>query len=149
MKLIDYIKRLVRDYFTIFAMIVITITLLRQVFVPNELLRLTDIFNYMICALAGDLPSLIFYSPKELSEQEMRLRIVIHFVILEAVILTLANVMGWATGLIDTAFLAAQVAFIYIIVRVLIWTDDRKAANRINERLKALKNELADGLEEE
>lgn len=149
MKFTDYLKKLVMDYFIIFAIIVITITVLRQIFVPNEYLRLKDIFIYMICALVGDLPSLIFYSPKELSEKQMRLRIVIHFVVLEAAILVLANAAGWATGVVNTVVLAVQVAVIYIVVRVLRWTDDRRSANSINERLKEMKYELTEVLEEE
>lgn len=61
MKLTDYVKKLIRDYFIIFAIIVICITVLRQIFSPDEYFELKDIFVYMICALIGDLPSLIFY----------------------------------------------------------------------------------------
>jgi hypothetical protein len=148
MKLSDYIKKLIRNYFIIFAIIIITITVLRQLFAPNEYLELKDIFIYMICALVGDLPSLIFYSPKEIPENEMRLRVVIHFVVLEAALLVLANVTGWVTGILNTAIVAIQIALIYLIVRSLSWMDDRKAANRINERLKAMRDETADGSEE-
>lgn len=141
MKLKEYLKELIRDFLIIFAIVVIFITVLRQIFSPNEHFELTDIFIYMICALAGDLPSLIFYSSKEISEKEMRLRIIIHFVVLEVVILTLANVMAWIRGPIDTLLLAIQIAVIYVLVRFLTWRDDRKSAHRINEKLKAMKEE--------
>lgn len=149
MKFTDYIKRLIRDYLTIFAIIVITVTVLRQIFIPNEYLRLTDIFIFMLCALAGDLPSLIFYSSRELSEKEMRLRIIIHFMVLEAVILILARVMGWVNGIVNTVFLAIQIALIYIIMRYISLMDDRKIANSINKKLKALKDEMTNEPEEE
>lgn len=141
MKLRDYVKKMVVNYFIIFAIIVISITLLRQVFVPDTYLKLQDIYIYMLCALIGDLPSLIFYSPKELTEKEMRLRIVIHFVVLEAAILIMANAMGLASGIINTAFLAVQVAFIYVVVRFIAWLDDRREANNINEKLRAMKSQ--------
>lgn len=142
MKLSDYIKKMTRDYFMIFAIIVISITLLRQIFIPDANLKLSDIYNYMICALIGDLPSLILYSPKEIPEKEMRLRIIIHFMILEAALLVLANVTGWVSGILNTVFLAIQIAFVYLIVRLLLWMDDRKAASSINEKLKAMKSEV-------
>ena len=149
MKLPDYIKKLIRDYFIIFAIIIICITVLRQVFSPYEYFELKDIFIYMIGALVGDLPSLILYSPKEMPEKEMRIRIIIHFVVLEAVLLTLANVMGLVTGILSTIFFAFQIAVIYALIRFLSWRDDRKAARRINEKLKAMKDGPEDGSVEE
>lgn len=149
MKLIDYIKKLIRDFFIIFAIIVICITVLRQIFSPGEYFELKDIFIYMICSLVADLASLIFYLPKEISEKAMRLRIIIHFVVLEAALLTLANVMGWVTGILNTVLLAFQIAVIYVLVRFLSWRDDRKTASRINEKLKAMKDQSVDGTEEE
>jgi hypothetical protein len=148
MKFTDYVKKLVRDFFMIFSVIVICITLLRQIFVPDVYLKLSDIYIYMICALVGDLPSLILYSRKEIPEKEMRLRIIIHFVVLEAALLTAANMAGWVSGIINTLFLAVQIALIYVVVRFLLWMDDKKAADSINEKLKAMKNESSYGSDE-
>ena len=144
MELKDFIKKLFRNYFIIFAIVVICITLLRQIFSPHEYFELKDIYKYMICSLAADLLSLFFYSTKEISEKEMRLRIIIHFVALEAVLLTLANVMGWVVGSLSTIILAFQIAVISVIVRFLSWKDDSKVANRINGKLKAMKEKLGD-----
>jgi len=149
MKLTDYLKKLIRDYFVIFAVIVIIITVLRQIFAPNEYLELKDIYNYMICALVGDLASLVFYSPKEISEKEMGKRIIIHFLILETAILVLANAVGWVSGTGDTVFLAVQIALIYMIARLLLWVGDQKSASNINERLKAIKEQSTDEYENE
>lgn len=139
MELKHFIKEFIRNYFIIFAVIVIVITLLRQIFSPGAYFELTDIFIYMICALVADLPSMIFYSKKEISEKEMRLRRIIHFVILEAVLLTLANVMGWVTGGLNTFLFALQIGVIYMLVRSFSWLDDRRAARKINEKLKEMK----------
>lgn len=149
MKLTDYIKKMITNYFIIFAIIVISMTVLRQIFAPNKYMELKDIYIYMTCALAGDLPSLIFYSSKEIQEKEMRIRIIIHFVVLEAVLLVLANIMGWVTGMLSTVIVAIQIALVYMAVRFLSWMDDRRAANSINEKLMAMKAETADRSEEE
>jgi flagellar biosynthesis component FlhA len=149
MKLTDYIKRLIRDYFIIFAIVVICITVLRQIFSPDEYFELKDIFIYMICSLVADLASLILYSRKDIPEKEMRLRIIIHFVVLEAVLLTLTNVMGWVAGIPGTIILAFQIAVIYVLVGFLSWRDDKKTAHKINEKLKAMKDESRYGPEEE
>lgn len=149
MKLTDFIKKLIRDYFIIFAIIVICITLLRQIFSPDAYFKTKDIFIYMVGALLGDLPSLLFYSPREIPEKEMRLRSMIHFVMLEAVLLIFGNVLGLVNGILNTVIFAIQIAVIYVFVRFLAFIDDRKAANGINEKLKAMKHEASVGSEEE
>ena len=148
MELKDFIKKLIRNYFIIFAIVVICITLLRQILSPHEYFELKDIYKYMICSLVADLLSLFFYSSKEITEKEMRLRILIHFVVLEAVLLTLANAMGWVNDSLSTIILAFQIAVISMIVRFLSWKDDSKVANRINGKLNEMKEELGDEPEE-
>lgn len=136
----DFLKSLIKDYFIIFALIVITLTILRQIFAPGTYFETRDIFFYMLCALLGDLPSLILYSPKMLSEKEMRLRIILHFLVLETVIIVFANVTGVISGLVASLFLALEIVIVYALVRLLIWSGDMKVANKINQRLKALKD---------
>lgn len=141
MRFTDYLKTLVRDYFIIFAVIVLSITALRQIFVPEGYLMLSDIYNYMVCALA----SLVFYSTKEIPQKEMNKRLVIHFFVLESALLVLANLVGWVNGMSNTLSLAVQIAVIYMLVRVVIWLGDRKSANNINEKLKMIKEESTTG----
>jgi hypothetical protein len=148
MKITDYIKKFIRNYLIIFAIIVISITILREILSPEKYFKLKDIYIYMLCALVGNLPSLMFYSSREISEKEMRLRVILHFVVLEAVLLTFGNVMGLVNGSLSTILFAFQIAVIYSLVRYLSWMDDRKVAHRINEKLKAMKDESGYGPEE-
>ncbi|RJG25297.1 DUF3021 family protein [Paenibacillus thiaminolyticus] len=144
----EMVKRLARDYLLIFAGIVICVSLLNQQYaVMNDLdasefsLGLRHIYAIMMCALAGVLPSLIFYFPSTISEKGMRVRILIHFVIVEAVLLIFTNRMGWVTGAAGATILALQVAIIYLLVRVLGWNNDRRVAKEINEQLQQLRKE--------
>jgi hypothetical protein len=102
----------------------------------------------MICSFIANLTSLILYSPKELSEKNIRIRIIIHFVTLEATLLITANVMGWVTGITNTILLAVQIALIYALVRFLSWVEDKKVANGINEKLMVIKDNVDDIQEE-
>ncbi|WBW95841.1 DUF3021 domain-containing protein [Oceanirhabdus sp. W0125-5] len=147
MKLKEYIKKFISDNLIIFAIIVICITILRQIFAPDEYFELKDIFNYMICSFVGNLPSIILYSSKELSEKELRLRIIIHFVVLEVVLLSFTNVFGFISGIKETILFAFQIAVIYVLVRFLSWMDDRKSADKINEKLKTLKSDSWEDLD--
>lgn len=149
MKLTDYIKKLIRNYFTIFGIIVICITISHQIFLPNSAIGLKDIYIYMICSLVVDLLELIFYSPKEISEKEMQIRRFIHFIVLEVVLLIFVNVIGFVNGILDIIVLEVQIAVIYALGRFLSWMNDKKTSKRINEKLNTMKEELGFEQEEE
>lgn len=140
------VKRLARDYLLIFAGIVICVSLLRHLYaVMNALdasefsLGLRHIYAIMMCALVGVLPSLIFYFPSTISEKGMRMRILIHFIIVEAVLLIFTNRMGWVTEAGGVTILVVEIAIIYMLVRLLGWNNDRQVAKEINEQLMKLK----------
>ncbi|MNV11824.1 hypothetical protein D3C71_1024030 [compost metagenome] len=149
MKLTDLTKRLARNYFIVFALIVICLTVLRQIFSNGKYFELKEIFIYMICALVGILPSLIFYSPRELPANKFRIRVMIHFAALEAVLLIFGHVTALVQGVLNTTIFAVQIAGIYGFVRLLTFLDDRKSSNKINEKLKTMKFESSLGSEEE
>ncbi|MNT40779.1 hypothetical protein D3C72_1771120 [compost metagenome] len=73
----------------------------------------------------------------------------IHFVVLEAVLLTFGHVFGLVHGVLNTTIFAVQIAVIYGIVRLLTYLDDKRSSNKINEKLKTMKFELSVGSEEE
>ncbi len=142
MKLTDYIKKLIRNYFTIFSLIVICVTLSSQIILPNKSLELKDIYIYMICSLIIDLLSLILYSTKKLSEKQMWIRRIIHFIILNGVLLIFANVIGFIYDILDIIILEIQIIVIYVIFQFLVWIYDKKDANEINEKLNIMREEL-------
>ncbi|MCY7483163.1 DUF3021 family protein [Paenibacillus alvei] len=81
----------------------------------------------------------MFHFPADISEKGMRMRILIHFVIVEVVMLTFTNWMGWVTGAVGTMIVAVEIAIISLLVRWLGWSSDRKVATKINEQLRKLK----------
>ncbi|MDR0267210.1 DUF3021 family protein [Paenibacillus sp.] len=150
MKLSEMLKRFVRDYLLVFACIVICIVLVNQIYIliygldaSQFSLGFREIYAIMICALVGVLPGYIFDFFANPSEKGMRIRILIHFIIVEAVVIVFANIMGWVTGGISAnVILALEIAIIYGIVHLLVWKSDRKDANEINEKLKKLKEHV-------
>lgn len=148
MNVSEIVKRLARNYLHVFAGIVIFVTLLNHLNiwvngsdVSKFSLGVHHIYAIMLCALVGVLPSLMFYFPADISEKGMRVRILIHFLIVEAVILIFTNWMGWVTGVVNTVILAFEIAIISLLVRWLEWNSDRKDATEINEQLRKIKND--------
>jgi len=120
------------------------ITLLRQMFYPDMAFAfdLKSIYFIMAISFLSALTGFILYSPNELSEKEMRIRIIIHFFTLEILLIVLGSAIHLVNGTLEIIIFALQIAVVYIIVRLLSWQNDKKDAKKINEKLMALKKEL-------
>ncbi|QWU16220.1 Protein of unknown function [Paenibacillus sophorae] len=139
MKISEFVKGVIRNFLIIFAAIIIIITILRQIFYPDMVYDLKSIYILMIFSLLGALTGFILYSPNDISEKNMRVRIIIHFLALEMILISLGNVIGIVNSALHVIIMALQIALIYVIVRLLSWQGDKKEAQRINEKLKELK----------
>lgn len=128
---------MLRNYFIIFTVIILETSL----FNPSHALTFREIMLSALFSLAGNLTSLVFYSKTELSVRHRYIRTVIHFVLLEAVILILGNILGQVSGIIQTAILSLEILGIYALVIIIAWLIDRKSANDINQRLAAMRSE--------
>jgi len=139
MRLSQFAQKVMRDFLIIFASIIIIITLLRQMYHPNLAFDLKSIYILMAFSFISAVTGFILYSPNELSEKEMRLRIFFHFFALEILLISLASVFEIVNSAGDGIILALQIAVIYIVVRLLSWRNDQREAQQINEKLKALR----------
>ncbi|GIP22137.1 DUF3021 family protein [Paenibacillus sp. J22TS3] len=142
MALSNFIKKLVRDFLVIFASIIIIITVLRQIYYPSLAFDLKSIYIIMAFALAGALIGLIMYTPRNISERSIRIRIAVHFCALETILITLASIMGIVDNLQSLIILALEIAFVYGVVHILSWENDKQTAKSINEKLESFKKNL-------
>lgn len=136
MKFLDLIRQLIRDYFVIFGIRIIGTVFLTP---PNTINR-DYILLAMVFAAVGDLPSIVFWSKSELTENSRRLRRIIHFILLETVILIFGGITGIVSGFAEYLIFAIEIVVIYVIVRLITWRGDLATAKKINNKLKILKN---------
>lgn len=139
MKLFEFLRDMVKDFLIIFASIIIIITILRQIYDPTMAFDLKSIYIIMAFSFLSVLMGFILYSPNDISEKNMRIRMVIHFFTLEILLITLGSILGFVKNGLEVIIFALQIAVIYIIVRLLSWQNDKKEAEKINEKLKTFK----------
>ncbi len=143
MRLTDIVQKMIKDFLIIFASIIMIITFLRQMYYPNLAFDLKSIYIIMAFSLISALMGFILYSPDDISEKKMRIKIVTHFFTLEILLIALGSIFGIVNSVLDGVILALQIAVIYIIVRLLSWQKDKKEAQKINEKLKAFKKDIS------
>lgn len=141
MRFAKLIQKIINDFLIVFASIMIIITILRQLYYPNLAFDLNSIYIIMVFSFLSALLGFILYPPNDISEKNMRIRIVIHFFALEILLVVSGIVLGIVNSKLDVIILALQIAVIYTFVRLLSWKSDKKEALKINERLNALKKE--------
>ncbi|MGN0249497.1 MAG: DUF3021 family protein [Lachnospiraceae bacterium] len=101
-----------------------------------------DYFGYMfLFALVGDLPSLVFCSKRELSKKEWNIRLLLHFILLETVLLVFAGILGMYHTLTEGIFFFVLVMAVYVMVRGLTFAGDILEVKKINAKLRERKLE--------
>lgn len=130
-------SEMLRNYFIIFSVL----TLLTALLNPTFTFTSRTILLIALFALAGDLPNLVYYSKKQLSNKSRYIRGGIHFVLLEVVIVTLGNVTGQVSGVKQSVLLALEVLVINVLVVFITWLIDRKTAKDINQQLETMRRE--------
>lgn len=142
MKFSEWFKEMLRSFLIIFASIMIIITVLRQIYVPDVGFELKTVFTIIAFSFIGSLTGIILYVPRATSESKIRIRMIIHFFVLEALLVSLAVLLNLVQGIFGISLLVVQIAVVYVIVRLLAYRSDQKEAQQINERLQTFKNEL-------
>lgn len=93
-------------------------------------------WGIMLVGAITALPSLIFYSKKEISKKQMKIRFIIHFLVVGAIVLTLGYFWQWYTTIRYAVFVFLMYVFVYVIVLAYSFFIQYKTALSINKALK-------------
>lgn len=139
MELRELIKRLIVSYPIIYGCSIMAAYVFCLFFDPDTVFGLEYLEGFFLFALAGDLPSLVFYSRRELSNREWRIRVILHLLLLEGVLLSFGRVMGLYKTMSEGIFFFFIVLLVYVVVRLLAFSGDISSAKEINEALAEIK----------
>lgn len=89
-----------------------------------------------IFSLCADLPTLVYYSKKELTKKGWWVRTIIHMGLLEIVLLTVGYKLGMYSGIAGFILFFFIVILVNIIVRFISYMNDINTAEKINGQLK-------------
>ena len=135
---INIAKQIAVQFFIIYGCITMFMTITRSS-MGLEPVSYRYMFYIMEFSVLGAIPSLILMVHTDVSEKAMRIRWILHFVILEALIIIAAILIDVVTEPAAAVVLFFQVAIIYVIVRLLDWQNDKRTSEQINEGLRKRK----------
>ena len=134
------LPNIIRNFFFIFTVIILGTSLLS----PSHDFSFSEIMLVALLALLTDLVSLVYYSKEEPSIKSQAIRTVIHFILIEVIVLVICNKLGYVSGFVENILFAFQILGIYLAVWLIDWFVDRKTANDINLKLKEMRNHNKD-----
>ena len=135
----EYMKKIVRDFFMIQAGINIAIGTIGMVYPGQVKLSPMAFFMPFIYAFFCILPSFILYSPRELGIKQMLFRKVVHFFLLEAIVLSLTYFVKALTDsfIVVSIFIAVFVVCLFVTLADYIYSKTQ--ADKMTEKLKKIK----------
>lgn len=139
MELRELMKRLIISYPIIYGCSMMATFVFCLVFDPDSVFGLDFFGEMFLFALAADLPSLVFYSKRELSHKELMVRIIIHLLLLEGVLLVIGRLMGLHDNITEGIFFFFIVLAVYVVVWLLVFSDAARQAKEINKALEERK----------
>lgn len=135
MELGKLIKKICVSYPVIYGGSMMATLAFCLVFYPERVFGLDYLAKMLLFSLAGDLPILVFCSGKELSQQEWMGRMILHFVLLEVVLMTFGGIWGLYETFIEGIAFFLIVLLVYIGVRLIVFSDDSRQAEQMNQAL--------------
>ena len=136
-----FIKKVMMSFFVSITCICTAMALIGMVFEPDTRFGYEAFLSPLIFGILASLPMLVKYSKSELSFKQTAIRNVIHFVLLEAVILSILYFGGMLTSLSMTVSLGISIFVIDLTVNLVLWINDKRTAKEFNGALKRLQND--------
>ena len=140
MKSNEILANIIRNFFVIFGVIVLITALLN----PSYEFSSNEIMLVVVFALLSDLTALVFWAQNELSDNSRIKRRVLHFLLIEIIVLSFGNILGFVSGITQNIIFGIEIVGIYAIVSWVDWLIDKKTANNINDKLKKMRSNEKD-----
>lgn len=138
-----FIKKVMISFFISVTCICMAMALIGLTFEPNTRFGYEALLSPLIFGAIASLPTLVKYSRRDLSFKQAAIRNVIHFILLEVVILSVLFFMGILTGLSMALSLGISIFIIDLTVNLVMWINEKRIADEFNNALKKMQSDCS------
>ncbi len=132
----EIIKEVIKDFF------IITVAMLFVVSLANSiaLIKYYPDFMWVVMGTGAvtSIPTLLFYFKEEPTKLQARIRIVIHFCLIQAIVMTEGFLLGWYKNFPMALLVFAMITAVYLLTFLFSYITRTSTAKSINESLKKL-----------
>lgn len=138
MKQIKEIVQLVITHFFIITVGVLFITSVSNLIEGTAVISADYQWKIMFTGFTTALPSVMFYFKNEPTNRQFIVRCAIHFVLIEAIVLSEGALFGWYGNFTGALVISLMILFVYVLVWVYTCFVNRNTANDINDALNRI-----------
>ena len=133
-----FVKKVMVSFYISVTYIILAMAVIGLIFEPDTNFGYEAFFSPLIFGAIAAFPKMITYSKEELSVRQTLIRNIIHFLLLEILILLSLYFGNILTSISMTVSLAVTILIIYISVSTIMLINDKKTASEFNKALKIL-----------
>ena len=104
----------------------------------DGMVQASILWQIPVLSFLGALSSLIYPWDRSMTRKEFVIRIAIHYLIMNGIMLGGGNLFGWIDihEPMQVTMMALSVAIIFFIISLYSWTKGNREAQKLNQRLK-------------
>ncbi len=140
-----FVKKVMMSFFVSITCISAAMALIGMIFEPDARFGYEAFLSPLIFGAVASIPSLVQYSKKDLSLRQTAIRNIIHFLLLEAAILSILYFLGLLTSVSMAVSLGISIFVIDLTVNLVMWINDKRIAKEFNYALKKLQDDYGAG----
>ncbi len=136
------IKKVMMSFFVSVACICAAMALIGLSYESEARFGYEAFLSPLLFGAAASLPLLVKYSRKELSLKQAIIRNIIHFILLEVLLLSLLFAAGLITDVSMAVSLGFTIFVIDITVYLVLWISDTRTARAFNKALQEMQKQI-------
>ncbi|MGF7141602.1 fatty acid desaturase [Anaerotaenia torta] len=132
------LKSIIHTFFYVLSGSVLCTAVFMTIFLPKLYFTVEIIWQVIISSAIAASGGLIFYSRKELSKKQMKLRLIINYMYINAVVLGCAFLWEWVNyrRISQVITMILLIAGVYISITAATFNREKKVAEDMNQKLR-------------
>lgn len=132
------LKVLLRTFLYVLAGSVLSTTVFITVFYPGETFEVSLLWQVIAMTVLTSLGSALFFSKKEISKTQMKIRKTIHYIYINIIVVGTALLCEWIhiSQMIQVIVFLFDVSLVYFVVCAIMFRKEEKTAEYMNEQLR-------------
>jgi hypothetical protein len=135
-----FVKKIMMSFFVSVTCISAAMALIGMMYESDTRFGYEAFLSPLIFGAVASLPLLVKYSRNELTVKETVIRNVIHFILIEVLVLSVLYFGGMLTTVPVTVAIGFSILLIDLTVNLVLWVNDKKIAKEFNEALKIMQS---------
>lgn len=137
-----FIQNIMMSFFVTVTLITFIMAIVGIIYEPDALFGYEAFLSPLLFGGVASVVSMVKYSKYELSLKQALLRNFIQLMLIEVLTLLILYFGGMLKSISITASLGLSILIVYITASLVLWINDKRMANDLNQGLKRLQADL-------